>query len=287
MCVSSEEITRTKRKSMKLFPRDPKLAPLRFAIDFRPLVRRFTAALEDPSLWYKDRRHGQQAPDDKRKQERPADHKRQRPPEADTGRTGTTEQDTGRTGTTEQALESDPDSMGPRYNPEGPDPGTIQWDEKKGVQMGGPGALLWLTVLAVLTTAATAMLIYDLFKGAIDIMWNMFPNLPSDSDRIDVALSDGTADSLTVVMTLGPNVSWWKAAELYDAQGRMLGSAWCKRDEGVVTNSTTVKLVDLAGGFLVLKKAKMFGVHTSMYVLRWESLSSRAGRTVEFVWNAD
>jgi hypothetical protein len=162
----------------------------------------------------------------------------------------------------------------------------------QGIESGGDIGPLGWTAAGFVTTGLTAELIYELFKQAIDVRWDAFPML--DDDRIEVSFGSGgngipatELATLTVGVTLGPNVAWWKAAELYNARAQLLGSAWCKRDEGVVSNTTTVRMADLAGGFLVLKKAKMFGVHTAMYVLRWESLVPHANQSIGFFWSRD
>jgi hypothetical protein len=165
------------------------------------------------------------------------------------------------------------------------DPGKMCWDEDKGWTQGKGGykhALVTTIALGIITTVA---FLYELLKGAIEVNWSRFPDMPGpDGDVIDFSETEGTPGMLTVTMTLGTGINWWKAAEIYDrsGSGRLLGTAWCKRDEGVVTNTTTVPTGE--AGFLVLKKAKTLGVHTSMYVLR--DLASKDGRSITFTWTA-
>jgi hypothetical protein len=172
-------------------------------------------------------------------------------------------------------------------DPSSCDPGEICWDEEGGWRTGsgGSGELIFG---AALLTAGTGLLIYELLlKGAVEISWASFgaPMPGGDHDLITLAESEGTPDTLTVSLTIAPTIFWWKAVEVYDLAGRMVGSAWCQQGEGVTFNSTTVQAVDLQGAsFIVFKKAKTFGVHTSMYVVR--NVPSKIGRSLAFTWAA-
>jgi hypothetical protein len=94
----------------------------------------------------------------------------------------------------------------------------------------------------------------------------------------------GEPGFVSISLSIGAGIYWWKAAEIYDASGRLLGSAWCKRDEGVVSSTARRILTEEVkqGGYLVFKKAKALGVHTSFYVIR--DLASKDGRNLAFTW---
>jgi hypothetical protein len=129
-----------------------------------------------------------------------------------------------------------------------------------------------------------------LFKGAIDIVWANFPS-PGTEDFIDLTEQPGTPDLLTVTLVTDPTIAGWKDAEVYDSGGKLRASAWTqdqkRTDTMVVPNSA------LDNGFLVLEKAKLFGVHTSMYVIHDDNpvapkqLRKMGGLHVTLNWRAD
>jgi hypothetical protein len=163
--------------------------------------------------------------------------------------------------------------------------GSACWDSDNG--FSGNGVSLLLIPIVVLIVAAI-----ELFRGAVRVNWSNFPNnmggggaFGPENDFIQVTESQGSPGMLTVTMELGPGINWWKAAELYNKSGTLLGSAWVKRDEGVVTNTTFALTNEV--DFLVLKKAKAFGVHTSMYVIYAPDLAPKDGRHITFRWIQD
>jgi hypothetical protein len=159
----------------------------------------------------------------------------------------------------------------------------VTWDEENGWQETGA---MGFEIMAGLVTLGIGFLIWNLLRGALETTWADFPGpLGPDQDMITLSETAGTPGFLTVTMNAGPGIRWWKAAEIYDATGSgvLQGSAWTQ-DE-ITTNTTIVPTANVAGWFLVLKKAKAFGVHTSMYVIR--DLASRAGRNITFTWTRD
>lgn len=135
----------------------------------------------------------------------------------------------------------------------------------------------------------TGYIIIDaLTKGAVQLVWNDFPDVHNVSgadsgDIIDVADEPGTPEQINVTMSLGDRVRDWKAAEIYSASGQLLGRAEVHRDSGVTSSTITVSAVDAS--FIRLLKAKLFGVHTVMYVIK--DVASKAGRNITFTWQGD
>jgi hypothetical protein len=163
-------------------------------------------------------------------------------------------------------------------------PGSICWDDEDGMRTGSGGSGEIVLVVAV-ATALTGLFFYELLKQAIEISWQNFGrNMPgSDGDLITLSETPGGPGEMIVTLTIDPSINWWKAVEVYDGTGRLLGSAWCKRDEGVVENTTRI-IEFQAPSYIVFKKAKALGVHTSMYVLR--GVQSKFGRNLHFTWVA-
>jgi hypothetical protein len=141
-----------------------------------------------------------------------------------------------------------------------------------------------IVLLAIAATAGVAYGVYklgelvvNLFRGAIDIRWSNLGSTSVAGDGEDtIVLTDngpGTPGAYTLTLTVPPWMTWWKAAELYSPRGDLKGKADCWTDAGVPadqgkkTSSFTIPASEVAGGFLVLKKAKAFGVHTAMYVI--------------------
>jgi hypothetical protein len=172
------------------------------------------------------------------------------------------------------------------------EPGMGCWDSEGGLSTHDGSGVPFVGVGVVLTVF-TGIFIYnlirDLTKGVVVLAPNEFPNVKdvqgADSgDVIELSDVPGTPGMLTVTMALGPNVGDWKAAEIYDKNGKRIGLAAVHRAVGNLTESTSVTAADAS--FIRLMKAKLFGVHTVMYVinnvaLHWE------GRDVTFTWMSD
>ncbi len=169
-------------------------------------------------------------------------------------------------------------------------PGSICWEidengNSHGPVTGSKTGAEW-ALLAIVTTGLTGLVIYELLKQALEISWNNFgrPMPGNDADLITLADTSGTPEGeMIITLTIDPSIKWWKAVEVYTADGRLIGSAWCKRDEGVVEN--TIQVFQYQNpSYIVFKKAKTLGAHTSMYVLR--ELGSRTGHRLQFTWVA-
>jgi hypothetical protein len=156
------------------------------------------------------------------------------------------------------------------------------WDDENGWQWGPGGQNSGIALIAAAALIALSLGINELVRGAIETSWASFPI--SGEDTITMSESAGTAGELTVTLSAGPGITWWKSAEIYDVNGNLRGAAWTK--DSVTSNTTSVAMADLHdNSFLVLKKAKTFGVHTSMYVIR--NLQDKDGRALMFTWTKD
>jgi hypothetical protein len=143
-----------------------------------------------------------------------------------------------------------------------------------------PGAEAGLVVVSALATVGLGFLAYELFKGAKPMSWNAFPGPFDDKDQIEYAEADGVSDTLTWTLINAHGKKLWTAAEVYDGTGAMRGSAWTI-DPGSSSTASVVSS-DFSGWFMVFKKAKILGIHTSMYVNR--DLQPKSGKSVTFTW---
>jgi hypothetical protein len=166
-------------------------------------------------------------------------------------------------------------------------------DDNGGGGDSGLGATIWFVSSAA--TLGLAALIFNLFRGALTIPWAALsgtaPVVPGGEDTI--ALADGgpgTPGAFTVTLVAPPRMTWWKAAELYDRTGTLRGTAFTQDTSR--SSSMIVPASQVAGGFLVLKKAKFWGVHTAMYVIpdapvppgTTPELSTMVGRNLTLTW---
>jgi hypothetical protein len=164
------------------------------------------------------------------------------------------------------------------------------WDEPVALPSGGNALVVVIVGVAVLPVVAAGYLLYQLFKGALDIVWRDFPS-PSVEDFIEVTEQPGTPGFLTVTLVTDPAMISWKDVEIYDSTGAWRGAAWTSDQKH--SDTITVPNSALENGFLVLKKAKAFGIHTSMYVIHddnpvaLEQLRKKGGLHLTLNWRAD
>jgi len=146
---------------------------------------------------------------------------------------------------------------------------------------GKPGGLgTTIVLVGVLGALATFWGAYHLFKGAITITKNAFPGPLEDGDLISMAEGPGSPGALTWSLTNSYGRALWTAVEVYDSTDALRGSAWViERD---ARSEASVIAADLTGWYMVFKKAKLFGVHTSMYVIR--DITGWTGSRVDFNW---
>jgi len=90
----------------------------------------------------------------------------------------------------------------------------------------------------------------------------------SDGDRINY---NREASDFWIVITLGlasPGM-WWKGIEVFDKSGGSIKRVETSTNEGrhSVVLDTNDQMARAREGFIVLSKAKMFGVHTPVHVL--------------------
>jgi hypothetical protein len=152
-------------------------------------------------------------------------------------------------------------------------------DESGPLPPGGapPRAGGIITEIAIAVSIALGALVVNLLRGAIDIRWISLGSTSVAGDGEDtIILTDngpGTPGTYTLTLTVPPWMTWWKAVELYTNRGDLKAKADCWTDAGVPAeqgkkiSSFSIAASEVAGGFLVFKKAKFWGVHTAMYVI--------------------
>lgn len=159
------------------------------------------------------------------------------------------------------------------------------------------GGIIWEGAVAL--TVGIVALVWNLVKGAILIRWSDLSAIPEGEDTITLTdAGPGIAGSYMITLNVPTWMIWWKAVELYSRTGDLKAKADCWTDAGVAaelgkkTSSFTIPASEVPGGFLVFKKAKRFGVHTSMYVIKDEpftegaplELSRMVGRNLVLNW---
>jgi hypothetical protein len=179
----------------------------------------------------------------------------------------------------------------------GPDGDGGDWDDDENGISGSTGGAIWggIVLGVVGTITVVGGVLTSWLRQATRIRWaDVAGQIPGGEDT--VTLSDngpGTEGMYTVTLTVPAAITWWKAAELYDRNGFMRGTAFTQDDKKSSTMIVPASEVD--GGFLVLKKAKFFGIHSAMYVIHdvpYEpgevpELRTRVGRNLTLNWAAD
>jgi hypothetical protein len=155
---------------------------------------------------------------------------------------------------------------------------TVYDSERGGWQPGGMTTTIALG--SGVSTADLGYLAYQLFKGAKPMSWYVFPGPFDDNDQIEYAEADGVPDTLTWTLINAHSKTLWTAVEVYDSTGAMRGSAWTINPGS--SSTASVVSPDFSGWFMVFKKAKFWGIHTSMYVNR--DLQPKSGKSVTFTW---
>lgn len=132
---------------------------------------------------------------------------------------------------------------------------------------------------------------------------------PSGEDRIRLLVEHNVVPShlIEIRFQTAPWITWWKGIEVHRA---MYGSCWSwfrwvpcttyelnagmylqDTDHGPVSRSVWVSNVSNARGagfgFIRFGKAKLFGIHTGMYDLNFNSATAIGGTRYTFTWIAD
>jgi hypothetical protein len=106
-----------------------------------------------------------------------------------------------------------------------------------------------------------------------------------DGDVVSATTEDATPATTQFELDLAPHKTWWKGLQVLDNTDAQIGFLEVQ-DDNKMSEVLSVPSADIeVGGKLVLWKAKMFGVHTPMYVLA--DLEAKAGQKVIFRWSAD
>jgi hypothetical protein len=106
-----------------------------------------------------------------------------------------------------------------------------------------------------------------------------------DHDVVSVEYTDIAADTSEFELELANPVTWYKAVQVLNDTNGELGIVQCQ-DNNTHDGPISVPSGDIiTGGHLILWKAKLFGVHTAVYVLA--DLEHVQGKRVKFRWIAD
>ncbi len=121
-----------------------------------------------------------------------------------------------------------------------------------------------------------------------------------DGDLIDVQIQHGAIGSDAIEFRLvatAPNVHWWKQIRTSGNGGPVWKvwaepdskQSWCNWPQAQTPNCNTQGEWTgvLLGEAFIFSKAKLFGVHTDVYVLRDLSNQLRGGDRVTFTWVSD
>jgi|SRR6516164_3777663 len=123
--------------------------------------------------------------------------------------------------------------------------------------------------------------------SGIMLNWGAFSSRLPDGDTISVTFgSPGNPnDNVTLTLTAGPSVTWWKAVSIWSASRGTIAEA--STHDAKKTASIQVKAsdIDKNDAFVVFKKAKSLGVHTDMYWLA--PTRNLLGRGATFTWTSD
>jgi hypothetical protein len=123
--------------------------------------------------------------------------------------------------------------------------------------------------------------------SGIMLNWGAFSSRLPDGDTISVTFgSPGNPnDNVTLTLTAGPSVTWWKAVSIWSASSGTIAEA--STHDAKKTASIQVKAsdIDKNDAFVVFKKAKSLGVHTDMYWLA--PTRNLLGRGATFTWTSD
>jgi hypothetical protein len=108
----------------------------------------------------------------------------------------------------------------------------------------------------------------------------------NDGDVVTATETDIDPNTTEFVLELAPHKDWWKGIQCPDNTDAQIGFIEAQGRGGAVSEVLSVRSSDIeVGGKLILWKAKLFGVHTPMYVL--PDLERKEGKRVTFRWSAD
>jgi hypothetical protein len=94
-------------------------------------------------------------------------------------------------------------------------------------------------------------------------------------------------DEIEIVLELAPHKNWWKGIAILDDAGSTIAEIGVQDRNKVASVRVQARQLLQPGGFLILGKAKAFGVHTGMYRLATAGRDQMRGQRVHFFWYAD
>ena len=107
----------------------------------------------------------------------------------------------------------------------------------------------------------------------------------NDGDIITVSFEDIDPNTSEFILELAPHKTWWKGLQLLDNTDGQMDFIEVQ-DQTKLAGPITVPSGDIeVGGHVVLWKAKIFGIHTPMYLLA--GLERVKGKRDTFRWVAD
>jgi hypothetical protein len=120
-------------------------------------------------------------------------------------------------------------------------------------------------------------------KGAWILTWDDLRGALPDKDVIEYQEAPGTQGVLKITLNAGPGIRWWKGIEVQDERWVPRGTAWTADD---TTSSTLLVAADDTTGWRIgFQKAKLFGAHTTMYVIN--DVTSKMGKDITLTWTWD
>jgi hypothetical protein len=90
---------------------------------------------------------------------------------------------------------------------------------------------------------------------------------------------------LEIQLYTAPDITWWKSVQIRNAADEILLMIETQ-DQVHATDPKGIDVSNLGGARISFHKAKMFGVHTGMYILP-PDLTTRGGTRIVFGWDED
>ncbi|MDQ3677828.1 MAG: hypothetical protein M3401_13685 [Actinomycetota bacterium] len=129
---------------------------------------------------------------------------------------------------------------------------------------------------------------FDVYYLPTDSINRATEGHPSGEDGIDQARELGVVDPEYIELGLSTanDITWWKSIRAYSAGGHDIGQI-AMQDDDHGPRWFRLPLDQLRGGRLDIEKAKLFGVHTAMYTLRFDDMPDGGGTRFTFGWHYD
>ncbi len=106
-----------------------------------------------------------------------------------------------------------------------------------------------------------------------------------DNDVVTATLSPNGTDDTQISLNLARPLTWWKGIQVLNNSDAQMAFVECQGLNGQA-GPAVIPSGDLdVGAKLVLWKAKIFGIHTPMYIIA--GLEALRGQNVNLRWQAD